>query len=114
MKKSGIEKAVLTCDGTLKQPIIVDYGTLRKAVLTIRALEHELRIEILKMLIKKDMLNVSEIYNNLNIEQSVASQHLAILRRAGILKTKRNGKFINYFINHERIDEVNKLINELN
>jgi len=114
MKKQGIDKAQLTCDGTLKQPIVIDSDKLRKAVLTIRAVEHELRLAILDMLQKKPGMAVGEIFNILKIEQSVASQHLAVLRRAGFVKTKRDGKFIYYSVNKERVSEINNLIKELN
>jgi DNA-binding transcriptional ArsR family regulator len=47
------------------------------------------------------------------LEQSVASQHLAILRKSGIVNTIRDGKFIHYSVNHKRIAEINKFVNEL-
>ena len=47
------------------------------------------------------------------MEQSVASQHLAILRRAGVVTTERDGKFIFYSLNVERIREISKLAVEL-
>jgi DNA-binding transcriptional ArsR family regulator len=43
----------------------------------------------------------------------VASQHLAILRRAGIVVTQREGKFIYYAVNHKRLLEINKFVEEL-
>jgi DNA-binding transcriptional ArsR family regulator len=49
----------------------------------------------------------------LRLEQSVASQHLAILRRAGIVKTQRDGKFIYYVIHHDRLGEIMKCVDEL-
>jgi DNA-binding transcriptional ArsR family regulator len=49
----------------------------------------------------------------LRIEQSVASQHLAILRKADLLQTERDGKFIYYTINKTRFAEVVDLIQEL-
>jgi DNA-binding transcriptional ArsR family regulator len=45
--------------------------------------------------------------------QSVASQHLAILRRAGIVITKREGKFIFYGVNNKRIAEVTQIVEDL-
>jgi DNA-binding transcriptional ArsR family regulator len=47
------------------------------------------------------------------LEQSVASQHLAILRRAGIVTTQRDGKFIYYTVNYSRIDEINRVVEDL-
>ena len=51
-------------------------------------------------------MTVTEIYVKLRLEQSVASQHLAILRRAGIVSTARDGKFIFYSLNYARLAEV--------
>ena len=42
----------------------------------------------------------------LRLEQSVASQHLAILRKAGIVSTQRDGKFIYYSVNFKRLEEI--------
>ena len=49
----------------------------------------------------------------MRLEQSVASQHLAILRRAGIVSTQRDGKFIYYTVNYKRIDEITSLVEDL-
>jgi DNA-binding transcriptional ArsR family regulator len=43
----------------------------------------------------------------------VASQHLAILRRAGIVVTLREGKFIFYNVDYSRIDQVNQFVETL-
>jgi len=43
----------------------------------------------------------------------VASQQLAILRRTGFVKTKREGKFIYYSVNRQRLLDLNKFVNEL-
>jgi DNA-binding transcriptional ArsR family regulator len=58
-------------------------------------------------------MTVTEIYVKLRLEQSVASQHLAILRKAGFVKTDRDGKFIYYSVNAERLDELNKFVKDL-
>ncbi len=96
-----------------KDQIRLDYGNLRRAVLTLRALNHPLRKKMLTMIEEKRKMTVTEIYNILNIEQSVASQHLAILRRADIVTTNREGKFIFYGVNKKRIAEITALVEEL-
>jgi len=48
-------------------------------------------------------MNVTDIYVKLRIEQSVASQHLAILRNEGFVSTEREGKTIWYSINADAI-----------
>lgn len=86
---------------------------LKKAALVLRALNHKLRQQILGLIDTENRITVTEIYVKLRIEQSVASQHLAILRRAGIVVTQRDGKFIHYTVNHARIDEMKKFVQDL-
>jgi DNA-binding transcriptional ArsR family regulator len=86
--------------------------TLKKASNVIRALNHKMRQEIIEMLKEKEM-KVTDIYVALRIEQSVASQQLSILRKEGILITKRDGKNIYYSVNNERISNIMNLCEEL-
>ena len=79
--------------------IQLDYSDLRKAVLVLRAVNHKLRQRVIDLLEDGETLTVTDIYIKLRLEQSVASQHLAILRRAGVVTTERQGKFIYYSIN---------------
>jgi len=94
-------------------PIKLDYNLLRKAVLVLRAVNHKLRQNIIQLLEDNQKLTVTEIYVKLRLEQSVASQHLAILRRAGVVITERDGKYIFYSLNHDRISEIAQLVEEL-
>ncbi|MBL7734493.1 MAG: helix-turn-helix transcriptional regulator [Chitinophagaceae bacterium] len=91
----------------------VDFLNLKKAAMILRALNHKLRQQIVKLIDENQKLTVTEIYIRLRLEQSVASQHLAILRRAGIVKTTRDGKFIYYSVNGPRIDEIMKCVQSL-
>ncbi|MEO6550913.1 MAG: metalloregulator ArsR/SmtB family transcription factor [Ferruginibacter sp.] len=93
--------------------IKIDYYNVKKAALILRALNHKLRQQLLKLIEEEKKITVTEIYVRLKLEQSVASQHLAILRKAGIVTTQRDGKFIFYIINHKRIDEISEFVNEL-
>ena len=91
----------------------INFDDLRNAVLVLRAINHELRRQIIQLLQSKDRLTVTDIYIALRIEQSVASQHLAILRKAGIVRPEREGKFIYYSIERERLALINQLITDL-
>jgi len=87
---------------------------VKEAMLVLRALNHQLRRNILKTILdKKNSLTVSEIYALLLLEQSVASQHLAILRKAGAVKTQRDGKFIFYSVNVEKIEKIVDLAGDI-
>lgn len=88
----------------------LDVQQLKKGSLVIRALKHKLRQQILKQIHAKGTITVTEIYVKLRLEQSVASQHLAILRKPGIVNTKREGKKIFYSVNYERLAEINRHI----
>jgi DNA-binding transcriptional ArsR family regulator len=87
---------------------------LKKAAHIIRALNHKLRQEIIRLIHENKRMTVTTIYVKLHLEQSVASQHLAILRTAGYVITEREGKFIFYSINYLRIKEINQISGELN
>jgi ArsR family transcriptional regulator, virulence genes transcriptional regulator len=91
----------------------VDFQSVKKASLVLRALNHKLRQQLLKLIEDQKKITVTEIYVKLRLEQSVASQHLAILRKAEIVVTERDGKFIYYTVNHSRIEEINKFVKEL-
>lgn len=93
--------------------IKLDYDVLRKAVLVLRAVNHKLRQNIIELLEGGKKLTVTQIYVKLRLEQSVASQHLAILRRAGVVDTEREGKYIHYSLNENRLAEIGDLIEKL-
>lgn len=91
----------------------LDYVDLRKAVLVLRAVNHKLRQKIIDILEDSDTMTVTDIYIKLRLEQSVASQHLAILRRAGVVLTERQGKFIYYSLDKNRLAQISRLVEEL-
>ncbi|MCY7292142.1 MAG: metalloregulator ArsR/SmtB family transcription factor [Ferruginibacter sp.] len=104
-----VKSALESPDNVLK----INYHNLKKAALVLRALNHKLRQQILTLVETEKKITVTEIYVRMRLEQSVASQHLAILRRAGIVSTQRDGKFIYYTVNYKRIDEITSLVDDL-
>jgi DNA-binding transcriptional ArsR family regulator len=94
-------------------PLKVDLNHSKKAAMILRALNHKLRQQILKLIDEHQKMTVTEIYVKLRLEQSVASQHLAILRRAGIVVTVREGKFIFYMVDYHRLEQVNHFVEQL-
>ena len=91
----------------------LDYSELRRAVLVLRAVNHKLRQRVIDLLEENDTMTVTDIYIKLRLEQSVASQHLAILRRAGVVATERQGKFIYYSLDRDRLNQISKLVEDL-
>jgi ArsR family transcriptional regulator, virulence genes transcriptional regulator len=91
----------------------MDYHNLKKAALVLRAMNHKLRQQMIALIEENSKLTVTEIYVKMRLEQSVASQHLAILRKAGIVETERDGKFIFYTVSKKRVDEISKFVDNL-
>jgi len=104
---------IIRKDETSNDQIKLDYLAVKSAAMTLRAINHKLRQQIVKLLEENKRMNVTDIYVKLRLEQSVASQHLAILRRANIVITERDGKFIHYTLNHARIASVAKFVQNL-
>jgi DNA-binding transcriptional ArsR family regulator len=96
-----------------KDELKIDAIQLKKAALVFRAINHKLRQQILKFINQNGKITVTQIYVKLRLEQSVASQHLAILRKAGFVITERDGKFIYYSVDHNRLAEVHRIAQEL-
>ena len=84
----------------------MDNAAVKNAANILRSINHKLRQQILKLLVENKRMNVTDIYVRLRLEQSVASQHLAILRRANIVSTERSGKEVFYTLNAAQIEKV--------
>jgi DNA-binding transcriptional ArsR family regulator len=76
----------------------------------LRALAHPLRLQILEFIDKNKAINVNKIYNTLKLEQSITSQHLRILRAVGLVNTIREGKFIHYEVDYDKVDLAMKAV----
>jgi ArsR family transcriptional regulator len=82
---------------------------------TVSALKDETRIKILKFLLKYNELCVCELEASFNMLQSRLSRHLKILKEAGFLNSKRNGKKVLYSVKNvsgfkkAALDEIRKL-----
>jgi len=86
---------------------------IKKAMIQVRAINHKLRQIMLQYIGQHEKITVTEIFQHLFLEQSVASQHLAVLRKAGFVKTKRDGKFIYYSVNRQRLLDLNRFVSDL-
>jgi ArsR family transcriptional regulator len=60
-----------------------------------RALADETRLRILGLLLSGEVC-VCDIHESLKVPQPKASRHLAYLRRAGLVDTRRDGLWIHY------------------
>lgn len=91
----------------------IDSYNIKKAAMILRALNHQLRQQMIKIIHENKMLTVTQLYIKLRLEQTVASQHLAVLRKAGIVSTERRGKYIYYTLNYSRLSAISELAKNL-
>lgn len=70
-----------------------------------KALADQTRLTILKKLEKKDIC-ACEFTAITGKSQPTVSIHLGILRKAGLVKTRRDGKMIIYSLKDDRIKEL--------
>ena len=86
-----------------KAKVTINNEKLQNSSEILRALAHPLRMRILEFIDEHKTINVNKIYNTLKLEQSITSQHLRILRLAGLVETHREGKFIHYSIDYDKV-----------
>lgn len=94
-----------------KAKVNINHEKLEQSSEILRAIAHPLRLKILEFIDQNDLINVNKIYNTLNLEQSITSQHLRILRTAGLVQTERDGKFIHYSIDYDKIKNAVEAVN---
>lgn len=92
----------------------INIDKLDQAASKLRAISHPMRIAIIDLLSDGKQLSVTEIYENLNIEQATASHHLNILKNKGVLDSKRDGKKIFYTLKNITLTEIIECINRCN
>ncbi|MCX7845706.1 MAG: metalloregulator ArsR/SmtB family transcription factor [Dictyoglomaceae bacterium] len=82
----------------------------------LNSLAHPLRLKIILYLYEHPA-SVSELLQILNVRQPNLSQHLTLLKRLKILKTKRQGRMIYYYLNYPEIRDyilnILELLNKL-
>ncbi len=73
-------------------------------------LSHPMRLRALILIKQVDELCVCELTHSLNLAQPVISRHLAQLKEAGLLCSRRQGLWIYYRINPDIPEWVSQLI----
>jgi len=92
---------------------VIDFQLIRKASLILRVIKHKLRLQILELIHQHKRMTVTQIYEQLNLEQSIASQHLATLRKIKVVSSKREGKKVFYTINYNKLNDLKERLEDL-
>ena len=72
------------------------------------ALGHEVRLQILRRLRKAhpDGMVVGEIQREIGVPASTLSHHLEALFHEGLVRQRREGRFLRYFTDEQGLEEV--------
>ena len=66
-----------------------------------KALANEERIEIIKLLKKNKEMYAQDIERRFYLEQSTTSHHLNMLKKAGVTKSRKEGRKVYYSIDYD-------------
>ncbi len=76
-----------------------------------KALSNNIRLKIVIGLLEKSECNVNLMAEKLNVSQPNVSQHLTILKNAGIIKGYRKGTQICYKVVDKQTEKIINLLN---
>ena len=85
---------------------------MKEAADLFKVLSVDKRIEILEHL-KNEPMNVNSLAKYLGITQSAVSQHLRVLKGAGLVKDERRGYWIYYSLNKEALEKCRLRLNRI-
>ncbi|HOY32210.1 MAG TPA: metalloregulator ArsR/SmtB family transcription factor [Bacteroidales bacterium] len=77
----------------------INYKLLEGIVEQMKVMAHPVRLAIVIILAVNKKMTVSQIYDELGIQQSVASNHLKLMKTHNLLISRRQGKYIYYSVN---------------
>lgn len=85
---------------------MIDLTQMEQAAYTLKAISNGTRLCVISLLAEKEELNVSEIGEKLQCEQSLLSHHLTDMRAKGILNCRREGKNCFYSLKNKQITKI--------
>lgn len=74
----------------------MDAEKIGKMANILKTIAHPLRLSVIELLDGKGPLTVTELINELQVEQSLLSHHLTKMKDRGILSAEREGKNVRY------------------
>jgi len=78
-----------------------------------KVLSVETRVKIMDILKSKGPLGVKDISGSMGITPAAVSQHLKVLRQAGLVKSERKGYWIPYSVNEEALENYRQVFNKV-
>ncbi len=75
-----------------------------------KAIGHPARVRILRMLSRKEARVCSQIVDELPLAQSTVSEHLRILKEAGLVRSSQDGPRVGYCICYDGLRKLKALV----
>jgi ArsR family transcriptional regulator len=85
---------------------------MKEAAELFKLLSVDTRIEIIEYL-KAGAMTVNALAEALGVTQSAVSQHLRVLRSAGLVENERKGYWIHYSLNREALERCRERLNRV-
>lgn len=85
---------------------------MKEAAELFKMLSVDKRIEIVELL-KREAMSVNAIAEALGITQSAISQHLRVLKGAGLVKDQRRGYWVYYSLNRAVLEKCRQRLNRI-
>jgi len=85
---------------------IIEIERMENAAYTLKAISNGTRLCVISLLSQKEEMNVSQLGEELNCEQSLLSHHLTDMRAKGILNSRREGKNCFYSLKNKQIVQI--------
>ena len=82
-----------------------EMGDVTQAAALLRAMSNESRLSVLCYLAEQER-SVTELEQYLDLSQSALSQHLAVLRRQGLIRSRRDKRLVYYSVSSEQVTDV--------
>lgn len=106
-----VGKTTKSCDATaLKLPPDKSAEALARLAW---AVAHPARVRIIRLLASRAACVCGEIVDELPLAQSTVSQHLKILKEAGLVQGEVDGPKVCYCINPNKLQELKALVADL-
>lgn len=81
--------------------------------LALKALAHPVRLHLVRFLLRRGECVFGELPEHLGLAPSTVSQHVSVLREAGILCAQPEGRAVCYCVDRARIEEVTQSLLQL-
>lgn len=80
-------------------------------IMIFKALSEPIRVEVIELLKEQEMC-VCDLCDRLDVAQSKLSFHLKTLKKAGLVRSRQEGRWIYYRLNLSRLVELEEYLSE--